>query len=287
MASLGIFQKIEEILERITKTIDEVDEPEKKSVAKIQQTGSFSVPRESRYNQSYTKNAVQQANHSLTSSKQNITKEFECFRPKLSKKSIILAKKLGPSYKRLLETPEKKKVPEETLTFTPEINKKSQKIMKKYPKLQSCWEELYEENFHKQIKLNITRKLNQKNDLSYKECTFKPNLLPNSHEKSAEDFLTRCNNWVKAKKEKISLKYEADLYKTLEKCTFTPEIHEFHQENFENIEEIRGVPEFLHRQSSSKSNSLKKPSKVPPKSRSLTLQQYEKAISELNSYLHS
>ena len=188
-----------------------------------------------------------------------------------------------------METPEKKEFRPEEITFKPTINKNSEKMMKKYQiSSQNRWELLYEQGVDKKRKNEYARQLCQKNEIDDKECTFKPAIA--SCGKNEEDLITRTYNWLKVKNERINLKVEADFDKDLRECTFSPNIIEFKNENKEPIEEIKGIKQFLDRQTAAKRTYSSKKLDTKErrqKVRELTPKEFSNAVKGLSNYLHS
>ena len=293
MANSSVFKKIDEILERINKTIDDVDVETIKPLEKNQETKK---PKEFIYSDEESHNGFQikpLSNNSMNSFSfrkdvPEISTPTQIFHPRINKKSIEIAKKLGSPMSRLLETPEKQKLCE-TASFRPLIKKRSEKILQKYEKnTQNRWEILYEQSIQQRLKIEAARKVSQENEMNDKECTFRPVLSTSG--KNSEDIITRSSNWLKLKNKKISMKVEADLDRDLKECTFAPRILEFKSDSNDRPEEIKGLKLFLFRQTSAKRLNSKKPEGTPKrkmKSRDLTPKQYLSAVSALSDYLHS
>lgn len=181
--------------------------------------------------------------------------------------------------RRVLKTPEKNV---EHL-FRPLINQRSQKIMKKFQNnSQNCWENLYEDSFCKKNKIETARKQGIEQEFKNKDFTFHPLII--SRNKSSIDLVTRTYSWLKQKNQKINLKIEEETGKDLQGCTFMPKINEFKAEGAEVLRKIKGVEKFLGRKKVSRNES---PQKSVNKVKNISVKEYEEAVKDLSSYLHS
>lgn len=181
--------------------------------------------------------------------------------------------------RRVLRTPEKNT----NYLFKPVINQRSQKMMSKLKKnSQNCWENLYEDSFYKKNKIDVARKQGIEDEFKNKDFTFHPLII--SRNKSSTDLVTRTYSWLKQKNQKISSKIEEETDKDLQGCTFMPEIHEFKDEGTEVLRNIKGVGRFLERK---KVNRNESPQKSASRAKNISVKEYEEAVKDLSSYLHS
>lgn len=231
------------------------------------------------------------------------------FQPQLSKKSLLIAKKLGSAKERLTNTPTREALNStETLTFKPEINKRSERIVSKIsPNVNknNRWEMLYNKGNEQKAKLEKKRKEAEdakiKDD---KECTFRPNITPIKERPEGSNTVERLLNWGRIKEQKIKQKRDNDVEKDLEGCTFVPQINEikFYQE--ESTAGLRGVNKFLDRQAQARKlkeekfgvfkeeyiqeiESATNSAYMSTMSKDLTLQDFTEAIESLHDELHS
>ncbi|CAG9320409.1 unnamed protein product [Blepharisma stoltei] len=231
------------------------------------------------------------------------------FQPQLSKKSMVIAKKLGSAKERLLTQPAREATNNtESLTFKPEINKKSAKIANKLttPSKQNRWEALYLQGHEQKIKLEKIRKEAEESKKEDKECTFKPSITPTKERPDKSSTIDRLLSWGKVKEQKIKQKRDDDLEKDLEGCTFTPQINDLKYFIEEDISSLRGVSKFLDRQHAARRLKEEKFGPTPIKeelsseqtsegvsqynsttSKDITMQEFAEAIESLHDELHS
>lgn len=134
------------------------------------------------------------------------------FRPKLSKKSMMMAAKMEPSMQRLRDGGSRRKktnLVQECPSFTPKINKRSKQLAKR-SRMQSGSDRI--EALHKMADHRDKKRQRLKSEqdqlraqLQQQECVFRPELVANYEPSYVKDldFVERSYLWNKKKEEKI------------------------------------------------------------------------------------
>ena len=115
MANSSVFKKIDEILERINETIDDVDV---ETIEPLEKSQEPMKPKEFIYSDEESHNRFRNkplSNNSMNyfSFRKDVPEKStatQIFHPRINKKSTRNCKKLGSYMKRLLETPEKQQL---------------------------------------------------------------------------------------------------------------------------------------------------------------------------------
>lgn len=153
------------------------------------------------------------------------------FTPSLGQKTRNLAKNMGRSYERLLnsQSPYRASIEDPECYFVPEINPISALIAKRENVDSNVWESLYSLR-ESQTCRNKDEDLNEEN---LYECTFHPTINGKNKNASPEKFLNRVINWNKDRKEKLVKEKGVKLRDDLKECTFSPDIKRLDLENDE------------------------------------------------------
>ncbi|OMJ91409.1 hypothetical protein SteCoe_6097 [Stentor coeruleus] len=168
------------------------------------------------------------------------------FQPKLNKKSIKIASKLGDSKKRLTTSPNKIKFTEDFNTHHPEINKISQKLTEGRDNGKNVWNSLYDKGEDKKKAIERLKLKIRLIENYHEEYSFRPNILQNSSNRSKIDIAERLYQWAKDRECKIKEKKDANADKDMKECTFYPRITENKLFN-DNFTDIKGVSTYIER----------------------------------------
>lgn len=169
------------------------------------------------------------------------------FQPKLNKKSMKIASKLGDPKDRLMGSSSSRFVePDDPFTHQPEINKKSQKIASSRDDGKNRWDALYTHGEEKRKNIEKLRSELQLRDKTPEECSFKPQILQSKSSRDPRAVVERLSKWAEVKETKIKEKKEAGIGKDMKECTFNPKLFETKQYN-DNFTEIKGVSSFIER----------------------------------------
>lgn len=168
------------------------------------------------------------------------------FQPKLNKKSMKIAAKLGDSKKRLTTSPNKIKITEDFNTHHPEINKISKKLAEGRDNGKNVWDSLYNKGENKRKAIERLKLKIQLLENYHEEFSFRPNILQNCSGRSKVDIVERLCQWAKDRECKIKEKKEANVDKDMKQCTFNPRITASRLLNH-NFTDIKGVSAYIER----------------------------------------
>ena len=167
------------------------------------------------------------------------------FQPKLSKRSLQIAARLGKPRERLLASKSREVLPEEPPSFRPVINKRSELLdYRSHGSRGQRWETLYETK-------REPREQPPQEDKLDEECTFRPKILSTGAPSQPQQVVQRLLDWSHAKDVKVQQAKESNGDKDLTECTFMPTVLSTQLYELKSAEapvSTKGVDKFLERQ---------------------------------------
>lgn len=167
------------------------------------------------------------------------------FQPKLSKRSLQIAARLGKPRERLLASKSKEVLPEDPPSFRPVINKRSELLdYRSHGSRGQRWETLYETKREPREQPPQEEKLDD-------ECTFRPKILNTGAPSQPQQVVQRLLDWSHAKDFKVQQAKESCGDKDLTECTFMPTVLSkqlYELKSTEAPASMKGVDKFLERQ---------------------------------------
>lgn len=207
------------------------------------------------------------------------------FRPRVNKLSEEMASRLGDSKERLLQPRPIPKQEDEKLSFKPNINQNSAALDSRRIHT-TRWKELYaldKERRDRQEQLKIEKKAFEEVSTASKPIT--------RSAASQGEHISRLVNWKHRRD--LKRQQEADIKrdKSLESCSFTPEIIGTIQFAPGSFREKKGVDQFLERQRAARKGKEEVEGKEPKETRSkleeMTKEDYLEAVRTLHAELHA
>jgi len=160
------------------------------------------------------------------------------FKPRLSKKSLDIAARLGDPKERLTAFRPKEAISTPESAFHPQINPRSRAIDTRSRSPIARWEALYG--------LARDREVPEREEAEDPECTFHPQV---QREGWGGDVVARLLDWEKTRERKLRAAQNNYAGKDLEECTFTPT----RKGNGDPVQGgKRGIEGFLERQAALK-----------------------------------
>lgn len=171
--------------------------------------------------------------------------EQPTFQPKLSKRSLQIAARLGKPRERLVACKSKEVLPDESPSFRPVINKRSELLdYRSHGSRGHRWETLYEARREQKEQPVQEDKLED-------ECTFRPKILTSGVPSQPQEVVQRLLDWSETKKLKAQQAKNSCADKDLVECTFMPSVLStqlYEPTTAETPASTKGVDKFLERQ---------------------------------------
>lgn len=207
------------------------------------------------------------------------------FRPRINKQSEVLASRLGDPKDRLLQSRQIVMHEEENYSFKPSININSAALDSR--KIHTArWKDLYA--LDKERRSRQEQKRNEKKAIEEVSSIQKPVVRSAA---SQDELVSRLVNWQSRRD--FRRKQEADLKrdKSLEHCSFTPEIIGTVQFTPGSLREKKGVDQYLDRQKAARKVKeeveVKQPKEVRVKQEEISKEEYLEAVRALHAELHA
>mmetsp|Transcript_31309 Transcript_31309/g.54361 ORF Transcript_31309/g.54361 Transcript_31309/m.54361 type:complete len:365 (+) Transcript_31309:2159-3253(+) len=208
------------------------------------------------------------------------------FRPRINKQSEVLASRMGEPKDRLLQIKPMQKAEEENYSFKPNINQNSAALDSRRIHT-TRWKELYaldKERRNRQEQKRVEKK-------AIEEVSTTQKVVASRSAASQDELVSRLVNWQHRRD--LKRKQEADMKrdKSLENCSFTPEIIGTVQFAPGSLREKKGVDQFLDRQRAARKGKeeveVKETKEVRPKQEEMSKEDYFEAMRALHAELHS
>jgi hypothetical protein len=207
------------------------------------------------------------------------------FRPNINRQSEILAGRLGDSKDRLLQSRQIPRQEEENYSFKPTVNTNSAALDSKRTHT-TRWEELYA--------LDKERRTRQEVKRTEKKAIEDLSFIPKPSTRTAAsqgELVSRLVGWKNRRDYKRKQEVEMKRDKSLEHCSFTPEIIGTVQFAPGSLRERKGVDQFLDRQRAARKSKeeveVREVREVRTKLEEMSKEDYQEAMRSLHAELHS